>query len=214
LKSLLDKRDAWLGPWIPGRDWFEDELRYFQGGEDGLAPSVWESKVSSFPLPETVKKTLVNQMVLCFGIMFASQDSQGMLSLLSVIQQCLKAGKKQQWRTASLTNICAGLLAGLKALHALRPQQLTTEVLSSGQAIFQNILTEGDICASQRRAACEGLGLLARLGNDIFTARMTRVLLGDLSGVTDPNYGGSIALALGCIHHRRNGIVVLSTCYC
>lgn len=36
----------------------------------------------------------------------------------------------------------------------------------------QNILTEGDICASQRRAACEGLGLLARLGNDIFTARM------------------------------------------
>ncbi|CAE5963233.1 unnamed protein product [Arabidopsis arenosa] len=210
LKALLDKRDAWLGPWIPGRDWFEDELRYFQGGEDGLAPSVWESKVSSFPLPETVKKTLVNQMVLCFGIMFASQDSQGMLSLLSVIQQCMKAGKKQQWRTASLTNICAGLLAGLKALHALRPQQLTTEVLSSGQAIFQNILTEGDICASQRRAACEGLGLLARLGNDIFTARMTRVLLGDLSGITDPNYGGSIALALGCIHHSAGGMALSS----
>ncbi|KFK41114.1 hypothetical protein AALP_AA2G087800 [Arabis alpina] len=208
LKALLDKRDAWLGPWIPGRDWFEDELRYFQGGENGLAPSVWESKVSSFPLPETVKKTLVNQMVLCFGIMFASQDSHGMLSLLSVIQQCMKAGKKQQWRTASLTNICAGLLAGLKALHALRPQQLGTEVLSTGQAIFQSILTEGDICASQRRAACEGLGLLARLGNDIFTARMTRVLLGDLSGITDPNYGGSIALALGCIHHSAGGMAL------
>ncbi|XP_010419035.1 PREDICTED: HEAT repeat-containing protein 5B-like [Camelina sativa] len=210
LKALLDKRDAWLGPWIPGRDWFEDELRYFQGGENGLAPSVWESKVSSFPLPETVKKTLVNQMVLCFGIIFASQDSQGMLSLLSVIQQCMKAGKKQHWRTASLTNICVGLLAGLKALHALRPQQLTTEVLSSGQAIFQNILTEGDICASQRRAACEGLGLLARLGNDIFTARMTRGLLGDLSGITDPNYGGSIALALGCIHHSAGGMALSS----
>ncbi|KAL0664325.1 hypothetical protein Bca4012_101163 [Brassica carinata] len=208
LKALLDKRDAWLGPWIPGRDWFEDELRYFQGGEDGLAPSVWESKVSSFPLvsamhfDETVKKTLVNQMVLCFGIMFASQDSRGMLSLLSVIQQCMKARKKQQWRTASLTNICAGLLAGLKALHALRSQQLETEVLGTVQAIFQNILTEGDICASQRRAACEGLGLLARLGNDIFTARMTRVLLVELNGITDPNYGGSVALALGCIHHR------------
>ncbi|XP_013649204.2 protein SWEETIE isoform X3 [Brassica napus] len=208
LKALLDKRDAWLGPWIPGRDWFEDELRYFQGGEDGLAPSVWESKVSSFPLPETVKKTLVNQMVLCFGIMFASQDSRGMLSLLSVIQQCMKARKKQQWRTASLTNICAGLLAGLKALHALRSQQLETEVLSTVQAIFQNILTEGDICASQRRAACEGLGLLARLGNDIFTARMTRVLLGELNGITDPNYGGSVALALGCIHHSAGGMAL------
>uniref|UniRef100_A0A1J3HBB6 HEAT repeat-containing protein 5B n=1 Tax=Noccaea caerulescens TaxID=107243 RepID=A0A1J3HBB6_NOCCA len=208
LKALLDKRDAWLGPWIPGRDSFEDELRYFQGGEDGLAPSVWESKVSSFPLPETVKKTLVNQMVLCFGIMFASQDSHGMLSLLSVIQQCMKAGKKQQWRKSSLTNICAGLLAGLKALHALRPQQLGTEVLSTGQAIFQSILAEGDICASQRRAACEGLGLLARLGNDIFTARMTRMLLGDVSGITDPNYGGSIALALGCIHHSAGGMAL------
>ncbi|XP_018445436.1 protein SWEETIE isoform X3 [Raphanus sativus] len=208
LKTLLDKRDAWLGPWIPGRDWFEDELRYFQGGEDGLAPSVWESKVSSFPLPETVKKTLVNQMVLCFGIMFASQDSRGMLSLLSIIQQCMKARKKQQWRTSSLTNICAGLLAGLKALHALRSQQLETEVLSTVQTIFQNILTEGDICASQRRAACEGLGLLARLGNDIFTARMTRVLLGELNGITDPNYGGSIALALGCIHHSAGGMAL------
>lgn len=52
-------------------------------------------------------------------VTFASQDSQGMLSLLSVIQQCLKAGKKQQWRTASLTNICAGLLAGLKVLPIL-----------------------------------------------------------------------------------------------
>jgi hypothetical protein len=28
------------------------------------------------------------------------------------------------------------------------------------------------MCPSQRRASSEGLGLLARLGNDIFTARM------------------------------------------
>jgi len=37
---------------------------------------------------------------------------------------------------------------------------------------WQSILAEGDICGSQRRASSEGLGLLARLGNDIFTARM------------------------------------------
>ncbi|AAD10656.1 Unknown protein [Arabidopsis thaliana] len=203
------------------RDWFEDELRYFQGGEDGLAPSVWESKVSSFPL-----------------------DSQGMLSLLSVIQQCLKAGKKQQWRTASLTNICAGLLAGLKvlpilvykffclltnciekigqdssmvkALHALRPQQLTTEVLSSGQAIFQNILTEGDICASQRRAACEGLGLLARLGNDIFTARMIWALHGllltiEAAGLSFVSHvQAALGLALDILLTEESGWIDLS----
>lgn len=37
---------------------------------------------------------------------------------------------------------------------------------------MQNIMLEGDICASQRRASAEGIGLLARLGDDIFTARL------------------------------------------
>lgn len=39
-----------------------------------------------------------------------------MLSLLGVIEQCLKAGKKQTWHAASVTNICVGLLAGFKVL--------------------------------------------------------------------------------------------------
>ncbi|CAK9150708.1 unnamed protein product [Ilex paraguariensis] len=210
LRMLLDKRDACLGPWIPGRDWFEDELRAFQGGRDGVLPCVWENDPPSFPQPETISKMLVNQMLLCFGTMFASQDSGGMLSLLGMIDQCLKVGKKQPWHTASVTNICVGLLAGLKALLALRPQPLALEVLSAAQAIFQNILVEGDICASQRRASSEGLGLLARLGNDIFTARLTRLLLGDVSGATDSHYAGSIALALGCIHRSAGGMALSS----
>lgn len=101
--------------------------------------------------PETIKKTLVNQMLLCFGIMFASQvrncyqlifclllfiallfpdvvevaltmisqHSSSMVSLLGIIEQCLKAGKKQSWHAASVTNICVGLLAGSKVLTFL-----------------------------------------------------------------------------------------------
>ncbi|RHN44030.1 hypothetical protein MtrunA17_Chr7g0214901 [Medicago truncatula] len=208
LRMLLNKRDAWLGPWIPGRDWFEDELRAFQGGKDGLMPCVWENEISSFPQPETISKTLVNQMLLFFGIIFSSQDSGGMLSLLGVIEQCLKAGKKQHWRTSSITNICVGLLAGFKSLLSFRPQTLGQDILGLVQSIFQSILVEGDICASQRRASCEVLGYLARFGNDIFTARMTRSLLGDLNGVTDSYYAGSIALALGCIHRSAGGIAL------
>lgn len=94
------------------------------------------------------------------------QDSGGMLSLLGMIEQCLKAGKKQSWHAASVTNICVGLLAGLKvlivlchllqacckkfftmanllsiiklpqALLALRPQPLGSDILNSAQAIF------------------------------------------------------------------------------
>ncbi|TYH61925.1 hypothetical protein ES332_D07G083700v1 [Gossypium tomentosum] len=208
LMFLLDKRDACLGPWIPGRDWFEDELRAFQGGKDGLMPCVWDNELSSFPQPETINKMLVNQMLLCFGIIFAAQNSGDMLSLLGMMEQCLKAGKKQPWHAASMTNICVGLLAGLKALLALRPQSLELEILNLAQAIFKGILIEGDICASQRRASSEGLGLLARLGNDIFTARMTRSLLGELNGITDSHYAGSIALSLGCIHRSAGGMAL------
>ncbi|KAL4341896.1 hypothetical protein GQ457_08G014460 [Hibiscus cannabinus] len=208
LMFLLDKRDACLGPWIPGRDWFEDELRAFQGGKDGLMPCVWDNELSSFPQPETINKMLVNQMLLCFGTIFAAQNSAGMLSLLGMMEQCLKAGKKQSWHAASITNICVGLLAGLKALLALRSQSLEFEILNLAQAIFKGILIEGDICASQRRASSEGLGLLARLGNDVFTARMTRSLLRELHGITDSNYAGSIALSLGCIHRSAGGIAL------
>ncbi|KAL3844866.1 hypothetical protein ACJIZ3_002269 [Penstemon smallii] len=204
LKMLLDKRDAWLGPWIPGRDWFEDELRSFQGGKDGVLTCVWENEPPSFPQPETISKMLVNQMLLCFGTMFASQDSSGMLSFLSIIDQCLRAGKRQAWHASSITNICVGLLAGLKNLLARRPEPLGMEILSAAQAIFQSILAEGDICASQRRASSEGLGLLARLGNDIFTARLTKQFLGDVTVTVDSNYAGSIALALGCMHRRQH----------
>ncbi|KAK4279829.1 hypothetical protein QN277_011541 [Acacia crassicarpa] len=207
LRLLLDKRDAWLGPWIPGRDWFEDELRAFQGGKDGLMPCVWENELSSFPQPETISKTLVNQMLLFFGTMFASQNSGGMLSLLGIIDQCLKSGKKQHWHAASVTNACVGLLAGFKSLLS-RPQAIGQDILGLAQSILQGILVEGDICASQRRASAEGLGYLARLGNDIFTARMTRSLLGDLNVATDSNYAGSIAFALGCIHHSAGGIAL------
>lgn len=45
-----------------------------------------------------------------------SQDSGGMLSLLGMIEQCLKAGKKQPWHAASVTNICVGLLSGFKVI--------------------------------------------------------------------------------------------------
>lgn len=210
LRMLLDKGDAYLGPWTPGRAWFEDELRSFQGGKDGVLPCLWENELSSFPQPESVSKMLVNQMLLCFGTMFASQDSNGMLSLLGMIEQCLKSGKRQPWHMASVTNICVGLLAGLKALLALRPEPLGFNILSAAQFIFQNILAEGDICASQRRASSEGLGLLARLGNDTFTARLTKLLLGDVNTITDLHYAGSIAFALGCIHRSAGGMALSS----
>ncbi|KAH7554386.1 hypothetical protein JRO89_XS12G0185600 [Xanthoceras sorbifolium] len=245
LRLLLDKRDAWLGPWIPGRDWFEDELRAFQGGKDGLMPCVWENDISSFPqnfdfyvaslrlgvgggigeflsgaspgygIKGIKKATLVvlrveKSIALAFNHPCNIEDSSGMLSLLGMIEQCLKAGKKQSWHAASVTNICVGLLAGLKALVTLRPQPLGPEIINLAQSIFQSILAEGDICAAQRRASSEGLGLLARLGNDISTARMTRGLLGDLSGVTDSSYAGSIALALGCIHRSAGGMALSS----
>ncbi|XP_044958991.1 protein SWEETIE isoform X1 [Hordeum vulgare subsp. vulgare] len=209
LKFLLDKRDASLGPWIPGRDSFEDELRAFDGGADGFLPCVWDDEISNFPQPESVSKMLVNQMLLCYGSIFACQDNTAKMRLLNNIDQCLKAGKKYSWYMFLVSNACVALLSGLKELLTLRgAQSLPTDIFSMIQSIFKGILGESEISIAQRRAACEGLGLLARTGNDIFTARMARSFLGELVTPVDLSYAASVALSLGCIHRTAGGMAL------
>ncbi|KAL6876470.1 hypothetical protein ACP4OV_013042 [Aristida adscensionis] len=209
LKFLLDKRDASLGPWIPGRDSFEDELRAFDGGVDGFLPCVWDDEISNFPQPESVNKMLVNQMLLCYGSIFACQDNTVKIRLLNNLDQCLKSGKKHSWFNLLVTNACVALLSGLKEFLSLRgAQSLPIEILGILQSIFKGILVETEISPASRRAASEGLGLLARVGNDIFTARMARSLLGELMTQTDLNYTASVALSLGCIHRSAGGMAL------
>ncbi|BAS97950.1 Os06g0505302 [Oryza sativa Japonica Group] len=186
LKFLLDKRDNSLGPWIPGRDSFEDELRAFDGGVDGFLPCVWDVEMSNFPQDNTVKIRLLNNL-----------------------DQCLKSGKKQSWFMTVVTNSCVALLSGLKEFLTLRgAQSLSTDILSMVQSTFKGILLESEISTAQRRAACEGLGLLARIGNDAFTARMARSLLGELITPIDLSYTASVTLSLGCIHRAAGGMAL------
>uniref|UniRef100_A0A0E0AA65 HEAT repeat-containing protein n=1 Tax=Oryza glumipatula TaxID=40148 RepID=A0A0E0AA65_9ORYZ len=186
LKFLLDKRDNSLGPWIPGRDSFEDELRAFDGGVDGFLPCVWDGEMSNFPQDNTVKIRLLNNL-----------------------DQCLKSGKKQSWFMTVVTNSCVALLSGLKEFLTLRgAQSLSTDILSMVQSTFKGILLESEITTAQRRAACEGLGLLARIGNDAFTARMARSLLGELITPIDLSYTASVTLSLGCIHRAAGGMAL------
>ncbi|KAK3132983.1 hypothetical protein QOZ80_6AG0530430 [Eleusine coracana subsp. coracana] len=211
LKFLLDKRDASLGPWIPGRDSFEDELRAFVGGFDGFLPCVWDDEINSFPQPESVSKMLVNQMLLCYGSIFACQDNTVKMRLLNSLDQCLKSWKKHSCYTFLVTNACVALLSGLKDLLTFRGgQSLPIDILSMIQSIFKGILADPEISTAQRRAVCEGLGLLTRVGNDIFTARMARSLLGDLTTSTDMSYTASVALSLGCIHRSAGGMALSS----
>jgi hypothetical protein len=141
LKFLLDKRDNSLGPWIPGRDSFEDELRAFDGGVDGFLPCVWDVEMSNFPQPESVSKMLVNQMLLCYGSIFACQDNTVKIRLLNNLDQCLKSGKKQSWFMTVVTNSCVALLSGLKEFLTLRgAQSLSTDILSMVQSTFKVVL--------------------------------------------------------------------------
>uniref|UniRef100_J3MEI1 Uncharacterized protein n=1 Tax=Oryza brachyantha TaxID=4533 RepID=J3MEI1_ORYBR len=209
LKFLLDKRDTSLGPWIPGRDSFEDELRAFDGGIDGFLPCVWDGEIGNFPQPESVSKMLVNQMLLCYGSIYACQDNTVKIRLLNSLDQCLKSGKKQSWFMSVVTNACVALLSGLKEFLTIRgAQSLPTDILSMVQSIFKGILLESEISTSQRRAACEGLGLLARIGTDAFTARMARSFLGELITPIDLNYTASVTLSLGCIHRAAGGMAL------
>ncbi|XP_057828164.2 protein SWEETIE isoform X1 [Cryptomeria japonica] len=206
LRQLLDHRDASLGPLTPGRDSFEDELRAFEGGSDGPLPCIWEDDLPIFPQHVPLGRLLVNHMLLCFGIIFAAQGSIGKLQLLDTVEQSIKTGKKQAWHIGNITNVCVGLLSGLKASLVSRAMKSEAEVLQRMQSVFQGILSEEGACIAQRRAAAEGLGLLARVGNDVFAARLTRSLIADATGATDSNYKESISLALGCIHRSAGGM--------
>lgn len=55
-------------------------------------------------------------MVCLHYLLLLSQNSGGMLSLLGIMDQCLKAGKKYHWHATNVTNVCVGLLAGFKVL--------------------------------------------------------------------------------------------------
>ncbi|GJW51465.1 protein SWEETIE isoform X1 [Tanacetum coccineum] len=113
----------------------------------------------------------LNEILPLESLRHAKRDSSGMLSLLSTLEQSLKSGKKHALHATSVTNVCVGLLSGLKAILTLRSQPLEMEILNAVQGIFQSILAKGGICESQRRASSDGLELLARLGNDMFTVQ-------------------------------------------
>jgi hypothetical protein len=57
------------------RDWFEDELRAFQGGKDGLMPCVWENELSSFPQVIVVLRFALLQIGGC-GFQFPQHHSR------------------------------------------------------------------------------------------------------------------------------------------
>eukprot|EP00897_Mesotaenium_endlicherianum_P002375 jgi/Mesen1/2165/ME000152S01259 len=115
LRKLLDERDASLGPWVPGRDGLEDELRAFSGGSDGPLPPVTQAASSVFPQPKSQATALVDSMLLTFAAMFPAQAEKVKVHLLETVLTSLKGGKKQPWRAPNALNACVALLGSLKA---------------------------------------------------------------------------------------------------
>jgi hypothetical protein len=95
------------------RDNFEDELRAFEGGADGLLLCVWDYEVPAFSQPLSLATVLVDDMLLCFGDIFAAQSERNKLQLLELMANKI-SGRKQVWRTAFMSNVCVALLGGLK----------------------------------------------------------------------------------------------------
>ncbi|XP_024543648.1 protein SWEETIE [Selaginella moellendorffii] len=207
LRLLLDARDASLGPWLPGRDSFQDEMRAFEGGGDGLLPCVWE-EVPAFPQPVPMETTLVDEMMLCLGTLFGTQSETTRLQVLDVMEMSIKNGKKPSY-DASLTNICVALLGSLKKSVAQRIQEHPEgEVLKRIQTLFEDILSEETSATTHRRAAAEGLGLLAKMGTDVYAARLMRSLLSDVGAANESLHKGSVAFVLGCIHRSVGGMAL------
>jgi hypothetical protein len=81
--------------------------------EDGLLLCVWDYEVPAFSQPLSLATVLVDDMLLCFGNIFATQSERNKLQLLELMANKI-SGRKQVWRTAFMSNVCVALLGGLK----------------------------------------------------------------------------------------------------
>jgi hypothetical protein len=63
--------------------------------------------------PLSLATVLVDDMLLCFGDIFAAQSERNKLQLLELMANKI-SGRKQVWRTAFMSNVCVALLGGLK----------------------------------------------------------------------------------------------------
>eukprot|EP00850_Spirogloea_muscicola_P003098 SM000012S25360 [mRNA] locus=s12:661062:677919:- [translate_table: standard] len=207
LRELLDDRDDALGPWTLGRDSLENELQTFEGGADGPLPTVWTFGSTFFPQPLPQATVLMNIMLLTFCDIMAAKMEKNKLQLLDMVLSSLKASRKQSWRHLNASNVSVALLGLLKASVGLRLQN-EGEFLKKAQQAVQGILATDDQSPAHQRAASESLGLLARLGDDVYAARLARSLLSELTTTTDVTQKGAIALALGCIHRSVGGMAL------
>eukprot|EP00850_Spirogloea_muscicola_P013780 SM000095S24994 [mRNA] locus=s95:314510:331395:- [translate_table: standard] len=207
LRELLDDRDDALGPWTLGRDSLENELQTFEGGADGQLPTVWTFESTFFPQPLPQATVLMNIMLLTFCDIMAAKMEKNKLQLLDMVLSSLKASRKQSWRHLNASNVSVALLGLLKASVGLRLQN-EGEFLKKAQQAVQGILATDDQSPAHQRAASESLGLLARLGDDVYAARLARSLLSELTTTADVTQKGAIALALGCIHRSVGGMAL------
>lgn len=208
LRTLLNPADASLGPWMPGRDSFEDELRAFEGGADGLLPCVWAAETPAFPQPLSQAVSLVDAMLLCFGAVFATQSESKKNALLDLVVTSLKSGRKQPWRAANAANIGVALLGGLKAASGRGKEVAEPEMWKKAEALIQGVLQADPSSPVLRRAAGEALGLLAKLADDAFRVRLTRSLISELGAAGDDQHKAGMAFALGCIHRSVGGMAL------
>jgi hypothetical protein len=208
LRTLLNPADASLGPWMPGRDSFEDELRAFEGGSDGLLPCVWASDTPAFPQPLPQAVSVVDAMLLCFGVVFATQSEQKKNFLLDMVLTSLKAGRKQLWRGANAGNICVALLGGLRAASGRGKEVAEPEMWKKAETVIQGVLQADPSSPILRRGAGEALGLLAKLADDVFRVRLTRSLITELGAAGEALHKAGMAFALGCIHRSVGGMAL------
>jgi hypothetical protein len=90
----------------------------------------------------------------------------------------------------------------MQASVGMHSQGTEVEALKQLREILLGILAEEGTSSAELRAAAEGLGVLARVGGDVYAARLARSLIANAVTAQNAVHKGSLALALGCIHRR------------
>ncbi|KAK9820084.1 hypothetical protein WJX72_005985 [[Myrmecia] bisecta] len=146
LRQLLNKQDAVLGPWVPGRDPLEDALQAFAGAPGGPPHHPWEAGLgfsagyvggdtmttggeqalvrnhAPFPQPKSLGAALLEAQLVLLGNLLAVVSEANQLQILEVMTVAADGGpgKKKEKdptkRNAIVTSVCSAAIAGLDVL--------------------------------------------------------------------------------------------------
>ncbi|PRP83338.1 HEAT repeat containing 5B [Planoprotostelium fungivorum] len=198
--------DAMLGPWPRGTAAVQSELMHPTVCNHFILSHLWTGEITSLAdhKPVDLNIRLTNVCVILFGQLFCLQSEKNRTQLISHFVNCTKSNTSPAVKSTMHTNILGAILYSLREVMK-RKESLGNSKLETILFDFLTLFV-GDSAVDTRRAACESLGVLARVQGDAMTDQIVKWNQEALKKTKDPNWMMGCAFLQGSINRYVGGM--------